>query len=143
MFIGLIQRIGLLQINRMLNFTGDQGRRVIEAVYPRIDSPVAASAPEQFRSLPLTQTLTHHAGPQAIQALDTVTLVRLAKASGGVIEMLAAVGDTVVDLTPVLRVFGARQPVDERTLTGAIEMGEQRTFDHDPKYAIRLLVTSP
>src|SRR5271165_1927245 len=27
MFIGLIQRIGLLQINRMLNFTGDQGRR--------------------------------------------------------------------------------------------------------------------
>jgi len=58
MFIGLIQRIGLLQINRMLNFTGDQGRKVIEAVYPRLDSPVAASAPpEQFRSLPLTQTL--------------------------------------------------------------------------------------
>src|SRR5271169_2774901 len=58
MFIGLIQRVGLLQINRMLNFTGDQGRKVIEAVYPRLDSPVAASAPpEQFRSLPLTQTL--------------------------------------------------------------------------------------
>jgi len=69
-----------------------------------------------------------------------VALVRLAKASGGVIEMLAAVGDTVVDLTPVLRVFGARQPIDERALTGAIEMGEQRTFDQDPKYAIRLLV---
>ena len=27
MFIGLIQRIGLLQINRMLNFTGDQDAR--------------------------------------------------------------------------------------------------------------------
>jgi uncharacterized membrane protein len=140
MFIGLIQRIGLLQINRMLNFTGDQGRKVIEAVYPRMDSPVAASAPEQFRSLPLTQTLIHRAAPQTIQALDTVALVRLAKTSGVVIEMLAAVGDTIVDLTPILHVYGAHQPVDERALTNAIELGEQRTFEQDPKYAIRLLV---
>jgi len=140
MFIGLIQRIGLLQINRMLNFTGDQGRNVIEAVYPRLDSPAGAFAPEEFRTLPLTQTLTHNAGPQAIQALDTVALVRLAKTSGGVIEMLAAVGDTVVDLTPILHVYGALQPIDERALTDAIELGDQRTFKQDPKYAIRLLV---
>ena len=108
MFIGLIQRIALLQINRMLNFTGDQGRKVIEAVYPLLDSPVAAPAPEQFRSLQLTQTLTYRAGPQVIQALDTVALVRLARVSSGVIEMVAAVGDTLVDLTPVLHVYGAR-----------------------------------
>jgi uncharacterized membrane protein len=140
MFIGLIQRISLLQINRMLNFTGDQGRQVIEAVYPRLDSPVAAPAPEQFRNLPLTQTLTHRTAPQVIQALDTAALVRLARASGGVIEMVAAVGDTLVDLTPVLHVYGARQPIDERALTRRIELGEQRTFEQDPKYAIRLLV---
>jgi uncharacterized membrane protein len=140
MFIGLIQRIGLLQINRMLNFTGDQGRKVIEAVYPRLDSSAAASAAEEFRRLLPTQTLIHRAGPRAIQALDTAALVRMAKASGGIIEMLAAVGDTVVDLTPILRVFGAHQPIDERALTKTIEMGEQRTFEQDPKYAIRLLV---
>ena len=142
MFVGLIQRISLLQINRMLTFTGDQGRQVIEAVYPQLDSPVASSAPEheQFRSLPLTKTLTHRTSPQVIQALDTVALVRLAKASGGVIEMVAAVGDTLVDLTPVLHLYGARQAIDERALTKAIEMGEQRTFEQDPKYAIRLLV---
>jgi uncharacterized membrane protein len=141
MFIGLIQRISLLQINRMLTFTGDWGRKVIEAVYPRLDSPaVACTPPEQFRSLPLTQTLIHRAAPQVIQALDTAVLVRLAKTSGGVIEMVAAVGDTVVDLTPVLHVYGARQPIDERALTRAIELGEQRTFEQDPKYAIRLLV---
>jgi uncharacterized membrane protein len=144
MFIGLIQRIGLLQINRMLNFTGDQGRKVIEAIYPQVDSsvpaPAAPAAPEDFRQLPPTQTLTHRAGPRAIQALDTAALVRLAKASGGVIEMVAAVGDTVVDLTPILHVFGARQAIDEKALIQAIEMGEQRTFEQDPKYAIRLLV---
>jgi uncharacterized membrane protein len=64
----------------------------------------------------------------------------LAQASGGVIEMLVAVGDTVVTLTPVLCVYGAIQPIDEEALSNAIEMGEERTFEQDPKYAIRLLV---
>src|SRR5271157_4802683 len=41
MFVALIQRIGLLQINRMLTFTGDMGRGVIEATYPRLDTAVA------------------------------------------------------------------------------------------------------
>jgi uncharacterized membrane protein len=140
MFVGLIDRIGLLQINRMLSFTGDQGRNVIETMYPRFDSPAAAAESEEFRSSPLTQTLIHHARPQAIQAMDTATLVKLAKTSGGVIEMLVAVGDTVVDSTPVLRVFGAAKSVDERALINAIGMGGERTFEQDPKYAIRLLV---
>jgi uncharacterized membrane protein len=141
MFVGLIERIGLLQINRMLAFTGNEGRRVIEAIYPESDSGSAAPAPpEDFRRLAVTQTLIHRAQPEVIQALDTSALVGLAKTSGGVIEMLAAVGDTVVDLTPVLRVFGARQPIDEGALANAIELGDERTFEQDPKYAIRLLV---
>ena len=112
------------QINRMLSFTGDQGRKVIEIMYPRLDSPAAAAESEEFRSSPLTQTLIHHVGPQVIQFMDTATLVKLATTSGGVIEMLVAVGDTVVDSTPVLRVFGAAKSVHERALTNAIGLGE-------------------
>ena len=100
MFIGLIQRITLLQINRMLNFTGNQGRNVIETIYPRLDSPAVAPKPEQFRQLPVTQVVIHNKQPEVIEALDTGALVGLAKASGGIIEMLVAVGDTVVALTP-------------------------------------------
>jgi uncharacterized membrane protein len=66
--------------------------------------------------------------------------VNLAKISGGIIEMLAGVGDTVVELTPLLRVFGAESPIDERKLRDAIVIGAERTFEQDPKYAIRLLV---
>jgi uncharacterized membrane protein len=66
--------------------------------------------------------------------------VNLAKEWGGVIEVLVAVGDTVVELMPVLHVFGARQPIDERRLRNGIALGGERTFDQDPKYAIRLLV---
>jgi len=140
MFVGLIQRIGLLQINRMLKFTGDQGRAVIETVYPELNSPATVTRSEEFRMLPLTQSVLHHSGPEVIEKLDIVALVDLARISGGVIEILAAVGDTVVILTPLLCVYGARHPIDEKALTNAIEMGEERTFEQDPKYAIRLLV---
>jgi len=140
MFVGLIQRIGLLQINRMLKFTGDQGRAVIETVYPQLDSPATVIRSEEFRKLPLTQTVLHQSGPEVIEELDIVALVDLARTSGGIIEMLAAVGDTVVILTPLLSVYGARHPIDEAALINAIRMGEERTFEQDPKYAIRLLV---
>jgi uncharacterized membrane protein len=140
MFVGLIQRIGLLQINRMLKFTGDQGRKVILSLYSRLDSPAPEFIAEDFRSLPLTQTLIHREGPHSVQAIDSATLVKLARSSGGVVEIAVAVGDTVADLTPLLRVFGASQPIDERALSNAIGLGAERTFEQDPKYAIRLLV---
>jgi uncharacterized membrane protein len=140
MFIGLIQRIGQLQVSRMFIFTGDQGRRVITTLYPPLESPAAATRSEDFRALPRTQTLVHRGRPSSIQAVDVSALVKLAKASGGVIEMVVAVGDTVVERMPVLRVLGAAQPIDERKLKGGIELGGERTFEQDPKYAIRLLV---
>lgn len=139
MFIALIQRISLLQINRMLVFTGDQGRQVITALYPQSTSTVVAERSDEFRGLARTQIL-HHGRPRSIQAVDVAALVALARASGGVVEMVAAVGDTVVELTPLLLVYGAAHPIDERRLRNAVEIGEERTFEQDPKYAIRLLV---
>ena len=140
MFIALIHRITLLQINHMLIFTGDRGRKVIATIYPSLKLEVTAVGTDDFRALPRTQTLIHHGRPRSVQAVDVAALVNLAKASGGTIEMVVAVGDSVVELTPVLHVFGAREPVDERKLRRGIEFGQERTFEQDPKYAIRLLV---
>jgi uncharacterized membrane protein len=140
MLISLIQRIGLLQVGRMLIFTGDQGRKVITTTYPLADSVVAAAGPDEFRKLPRAQILLHRGRPRAVQAFDIPALVKLGEASQGVIEMIAAVGDTVLESMPLLHVFGAHQPIDEGKLRHAIELGEERTFEQDPKYAIRLLV---
>jgi uncharacterized membrane protein len=140
MFVGLTQRLQLLQVNNILRFTGDQGRAVIKTTYPLADSVSSRPISTEFRELPPTQTLVHHGQPDVIQAVDVEAMVKLAKDSGGVIEMVAAVGDTVVELTPLLNVFSARQPIDERKLRRRIEMGGERTFEQDPKYAIRLLV---
>jgi uncharacterized membrane protein len=67
-------------------------------------------------------------------------LVSLAEAGDAVVEMTAAVGDTLMDLAPLLRVRGARQPLDETALRRAIQAGDERTFDQDPEYAVRLVV---
>ncbi|MGA8306915.1 MAG: DUF2254 family protein, partial [Candidatus Acidiferrales bacterium] len=67
-------------------------------------------------------------------------LVGIARASDGVIEMLGAVGDTVLESTPLLHVYAAETSVDEAKLRDGVQLGEERTFEQDPKYAIRLLV---
>src|SRR3954464_7586972 len=58
-FIALIEKLSLLQIHRMLAFTGAHGRRVIEGTYPRIDAPISMPGGETLRGLAWTQTLPH------------------------------------------------------------------------------------
>jgi uncharacterized membrane protein len=139
MFMRLIQLIGLLQVNRMLIFTGDRGRAVIATTYPQGETG-AAKGPVDFGGLTCTQTLIHHGRPRSIQAVDVSALVNLAASSGGIVEVAVAVGDTVVEMMPVFRVYAARQPINEQKLWDGIETGDERTFEQDPKYAIRLLV---
>ena len=139
MFVALIEKLSLLQVNRMLAFTADQGRRVIEETYPSLEAPRAMPDPVEYLRLPVAQTLHHVGRPQTVQALDVAALLAAASASGGIIEMVACVGDTLVEGTPILRVHGARR-AEEAALRGAIMLGDERTFEQDPKYAIRLLV---
>jgi uncharacterized membrane protein len=139
MFIALIERIGLLQVNRMLSFTGERGRDSIEELYSKSNSLAWGEGPD-YASLGITQTLNYVGAPQVVQAVDVAELVRLAADSGAVIEMVAGVGDTVLTMTPLLRVYGAKQELPEEELRRAIAIGEQRTFEQDPKYAMRLLV---
>ena len=140
MFIALIEKISLLQIHRMLAFTSDYGRRVIEETYPSLDAAVAAPDPAEYLKLPVTQTLHHTGRPRTVQALDGPALMTLASTAGGIVVVVAAVGDTLVEGTAMLRVFGGRQAVDERALRDAFALGDERTFEQDPKYVIRLLV---
>jgi uncharacterized membrane protein len=139
MIITLIHRIGMLQVNRMLIFTGDQGREIIANLYPPIETPSALSFGEIDRR-GCTQTILHHGKPAVLQAIDVSILLQLASRSNSVIEVVAAVGDSVLDSTPILRVLGGNRPLRTADLLDAIELGSERTFEQDPKYAIRLLV---
>ena len=139
MFIILIQRVSTLQINRMLSFTADQGRKIIENIYPPIHTAPCQGSNEIAR-LPCLQTLLHQGLPSFIQEVDIHALVEIACRNGYAIELVASVGDAALEFTPILRVLGVGDPIPEQSLRTAIKLGSERTFDQDPKYAIRLLV---
>jgi uncharacterized membrane protein len=75
-----------------------------------------------------------------IQAIDVPGLLALAAREKASFAMEWAVGDTVVEGVPLLRVLGGGRPVPEAKLRRLVRLGEERTFEQDPKYAIRLLV---
>jgi uncharacterized membrane protein len=139
-FVAMVQRIALLQVNRLLTFTGDRGRDVIDALYPPLDSPPTSSVPERLAKAAPSQICTYRGRPLALHAVDVAALLYLARRSGGIVEVLPAVGDTLIEATPLVYIYGSYRFIEESLLREAFELGEERTFDQDPKYALRLLV---
>jgi uncharacterized membrane protein len=140
MFIALIERVGLLQISRMLIFTGDQGRNAIEQLYPPIGTVPAPTSPPDIEALGVAQTLRYSGRPQVIQTIRIDQLVKMATDADVFVEVVAAAGETVLEMTPLLRVHGNREPLDPRALLSVIRFGDERTFEQDPQYALRLVV---
>lgn len=139
MFIILIQRVGMLQINRMLTFTAHQGRKIIENLYPTLDTPPYQRSAQKTGQCSV-QSVIYHGEPRFIQKVDIPVLIEIARKNACAIELVACVGDAAVEDTPILHVLGASVPVPEAALRSTIKLGGERTFDQDPKYAIRLLV---
>jgi uncharacterized membrane protein len=140
-FVLLIETVGSLQITRVLAFAGDSGRTVISRMYPQPGSasPVAGASDDAERA-PALVTVVHRGSPGVVQAVRTKALAALARRSDAVVVMAVAVGDTVMDGMTILRVHGTGEPPAERRLRQAVELGTERTFEQDPKYALRILV---
>ncbi len=139
-FIALIERIGRLKVSRMLIFVGNHGRKAIEDLYPSGETAPAETGKDDYRKAAIRQTLTYVGRPQVIQAVQVADLLKLASEVDGVIEVTAAIGDSILELAPLLQVYGSRKELDEEVLRRAIDIGDERTFEQDPKYAIRLIV---
>ncbi len=143
-FARLIQSVNSLQIHNVLQVVGARGRTVIRAMFPRIaDSPNAdrADEPEMPADLgPVTQTVAYSGEPRVIARLNVTALMRLAQSANAVIAVECGVGETLVEDAVLLRVHGATRTLPERPLRRAVRLSASRTFEQDPKYAIRLLV---
>jgi len=140
LFVMLIDRLVMLQISRVLTFVGDQGRAVIAADYRPLAGEAQVEEPRSGKGAlpPAGQVVTHSGGPKVVQTFELSKLVALAARQGAVVTASVAVGDTVVDGMPLLRVHGGAVP--ERRLRQCMRLGDERTFEQDPKYALRLLV---
>ena len=77
----------------------------------------------------------------AIQAVDPDGLVKWARAHGAELVLPHPVGDFVHTGGVLVRVYGAEygdRAAEE--LEGMIALGDERTFDQDPAFAIRIMV---
>jgi len=146
LFSRLVQRLIDLQITSVLRLIGDKGREVISDMFRHLDEGSSGNWKsgsdfvDGLRLGPITQTLTYSGYPRTVAKLRTDALIEQAKQSSAVIEMVAAVGDTLVDGSVILHVHGANTRLLEKNLMRAIHLESERTFEQDPKYPIRLLV---
>jgi uncharacterized membrane protein len=145
LFSWLVQRLGKLQIVNVLQLIGGKGRSVIRETFQRLDERPerewkAEGTVDKARLGPTTQTMKYSGEPRVIARFDIATLVRQARQAQAVIVMACAVGDTLVEDTLLLRVHGGKRSLSAHELMGGIDLAQERTFEQDPKYPIRLLV---
>ena len=134
----LVQRLNSFQITQVLRIIGDTGREVIAQSYQGTRATSGLS--EERPSLPITLTVNHVGRPSIVTSLDIRRLINQACQSGGRIVVACAVGDTLIEGTRMLRVYGGKANISEGQLRAAIRVADERTFEQDPKYPMRLLV---
>lgn len=138
--IRLIKSIVDLQIHNVLQVLGARGRAVIQNQFPagEADDTSARSAdvPNPDEAI---QTVSYSGRPLVVTHIDLGSLLRLAVKSDALVVLECAVGDTLVEGALLMRVHG---PVvlEENALAKSVHRAVMRTFEQDPKYAIRLLV---
>jgi uncharacterized membrane protein len=137
-FVALVQRaFENTQIGGILRSLMRRGYAVIDDVHPR-DAPI-----DDVASPPPMEDVTElaHPGPPAvIAAVDRAALLRLAKQTGGFVEIVPLVGEYIGAGKVVLRIGGARAEPDRALARRVFVLARQRTVDQDPAFALRMLV---
>jgi uncharacterized membrane protein len=141
-FARLVRGVSDLLMTNTLRAVGDRGRVVLRQTFDRLEepTPVKAALETDLQNRPITQTLRYMGVPRSVAEFDQKSLVELARQFDGLIEIECAVGDTIVYDTKLLHIRGALRQLPENRLWRAIHLADERTFEQDPKYPIRLLV---
>jgi uncharacterized membrane protein len=118
---------------------GEEGREVIESVYPDL-APLGVS-PSPRRTLPPPARTVYHLGKSAIVlAVNLKALVAEAQKANAVIEVVPRVGDFMATDEPLFRLYGDAGSIDDRHLRGMVAFGPERTIEHDSTFAFRIIV---
>lgn len=142
----LVRVFGTLTITNVLVTLGEIGRKSIANAYRDYDFRAPAKTerkdrPENALGTPGTVTPIRYDGmPAYVRGYDIQTLVKLARTNGGRLVLPYSIGDAVKDGSAVAVVYGNGTALSSESIIAAIDLGPERIFQNDPKYAIRLLV---
>jgi uncharacterized membrane protein len=118
---------------------GDEGLAVIMSVYPERASAApeveVPFVPPEGRRRPVA-----HAGSSAIVlAVDLASLVTEAQRAGGIIELVAQVGDFVATDEPLFVLYGGATSIPNHRVLATVAFGRERTIEQDPLFAFRII----
>ena len=119
---------------------GEQGRAVIDSVYPQLHGDVGiATGPRQKLASP-DRIVQHHGKSAMLVAVNLKALVAEAQKANGIIELVPRVGDFVASGEVVFRLYGNDSSIDDRRLRGSVAFGPERTIEQDSTFAFRIIV---
>jgi uncharacterized membrane protein len=131
----------LLRPVSILARVGDEGLRVIDAVYP---DPIAGGADEastwSVEPQSPTRAVAHAGRSEIVLAVDLDALMREARRTRGVIRFVPHVGDFVAADEPLFVLYGGAIEADDHRLRTAVAFGPERTMEQDPLFSFRILV---
>ncbi|MEL7974621.1 DUF2254 family protein [Isoptericola sp. F-RaC21] len=127
-----------IQLAYVLEVVAARGRRVIDRLYPpRPGTHDEGPAEPPAELPPPVRTIVWAGRHGVVQQLDLRQLVEAASRVDGVVHFRVAVGDTIVEGTPLAAVVRGDLPDD--LVRRAVVRGRERSFDQDPMFAFRLL----
>ena len=131
-----------IQLASALAQIARRGREVIDGLYiPKVSvsDPIDRPATVAFPDEPLQEI--HWPRPAAIvQVIDVPRVLRAAERVGVVVDFKVGAGQMIAEGSTVAAIVSGRtEPELEREVLKALTVGEERTFEQDPAFALRLL----
>ena len=138
-FVALVQRaFELTQIGGIFRGLMRRAGAVIEDVHPLAARSADPAPAIEFDA---HASVVAHDGPAAVvAAIDRAALLRLARETGGFVEVVPRVGQYLAPAALALRVHGGQSAPDPARARRVLVLARQRTIDQDPAFAVRLLV---
>lgn len=119
---------------------GEQGIKVIEAVYPDLIKQPHTPTPPRARPHSLERTVEHRGKSAIVLAANLQALVDTARDANGVIEFTHRVGDFIATGDTLFHLYGGAKSIDDRLLRAQVALGPERTIEQDSTFAFRVIV---
>ncbi len=122
----------------VLQGVAEEGRAVVEAVYPEpfdpAEGPPGRASPQDGEA----PVIEHTGRSGVVLAFAPGDIVALAGRADAVVELVPQVGDYLARGDPLFRVRGGA--VDADALRACVAVGAERTLEQDPRFAFRIMV---
>jgi uncharacterized membrane protein len=130
----------LLRPVSILARVGDEGGKVIDAVYPEPVGDSADVADPPFVPIAGAPIVQYDGRSEIVLAVEISALLRAARQADGVIECLFEVGDFIATGEPLFALHGGAATINPAMLRATVAFGPERTMEQDPIFSFRILV---